>query len=469
MSKKRDGFTTFEGTVPVTGGVIGMENAASADESTRTSRASEAFVENLRGQDIAFWGDETNLFPQEVNEDVEASDILETIIQWKAQALTGGGNPIYGPLVPGPGGQPMIEPMSLNEVDDFFEETNIGLYAVEAGLDYYRYWNATAELITVGGRVTGIWSQDQSWIRLAQNDRTGAIRKAYLSTDWSMVRSVDDRKRVQTFDALDPYYDVAGQIAGNSSGRMLLPLRYQTRGRKYYALAPWNGFRESEWFQVQKKVPQAKKALLDNMAIVRYLIYVDDRYWPRAYPDWVQNVAQQEARKKAFKTEFETWIAGVKNNGKSLLLAKMAFPNAQEALKLIEFETLKFEIPTGAYIEDSTEADFHALRAHGVQPGLLGLAPSKQNSGGGSGSVNRVDWTNHLIGERPHGHLLLAPVRAACTVNRWNARNKKKLNGRRLAFMWPNLYATTLDRTQQVDAQPNRSKDTADGTVQDNG
>jgi len=462
------GSTHFAGDVSVPG-LAGFDLFnAGAEESRRVRSASEVELERLQSQDIAFWGDETNLFPQEVLADIETSDILDTVIRWKAQELVGGGV-MYGNMVPGPGGLPMLEPLSIPEIDDWLEETNFTLYALESATDYYRYYNAAAELIKVNGTVTGIWSQDMSWVRLAQNDRTGAIRTAYLSGEWEKVASLTSR-RVKHYPALDPYYDVAGQLRDGRSERYIMPLRVQTGGRKYYALAPWNGFRESEWFEVHQRVAKAKNALLKHMAIIRYHIEVDDRYWPLAITDWgTLNHQQKLDKKKKTREDFEAWIAGEKNNGKSLMTGMVPLPNSHESYSLWKIHELKFTIPSGAYIEDSTEADHHAIRAHGVQPSLMGISPSKNNSSSGSGSVNRVDRTNHILGERVHADLLLTPMKAVSAVNGWNRRyNSQDGRARPLRWMYHNLYAATLDRTQQVDQQPNHTKTKEDGTVQDN-
>lgn len=420
--------------------------------STEVPKPSEVVLEHLDGdQKVALWG-ETNVFPQEVIADIEKSDIIDTVLDWKARTLVGEGV-VYGNMVAGSDGAAVLKPMFVPEIDRWLNRTNFDLFAYESALDFYTFYNANVELERArNGSIIGAYAQDQSWLRLAQNDSRGMITKAYLSSCWDTATDVSDRKKVITLDALDPYFNIVGQIQESKQHRHLIPLRLQTRGRKYYALAPWNGLRASGWMNLAVAIPKMKLALIENLMHMRYWIEISTEYWPNKYGAQVWKdksfVDKQKIMAKEVK-DFEELMASKEEAGKpKALMTSMLFASHKnENLSLWKVHDQKLEIPNGAYLEDSAETDYHIVRGLGVDPALVGIAPGKNSASPGSGSADRIKRTNYLLGARPHGTRLLSFMSAVAEINGWD---KAHNGGNPIVWMYRSLHTATLDKSNQV-------------------
>ena len=432
----------------------------------RIAKPSEVVVENLQTNKVAFWGEDDNLFPQQVIADIEENDVIDPILNWKARELVGGGVS-YGNLVPGSDGAQVLEPLGIPEIDDWMDNTAFDQFAMESALDFYTYYNSNAEMqLGPTGRINGLFTQDQCWLRYKENDRKGDITTAWLTADWSTVTDLGKKSQVITLPALDPYFDVPGQIRSlsTSNSRFILPIRYQVRGRKYYALAPWNGLRANGALTLAKAIIRCKNSIVKHTMATGNLIEVTDWYWTQRYgKKWEEAKGNPDAKRKMMRDELDRWektLAGEENAGKSIFGRKTEHPHSKELVSNVYITPLKSALPDGALVEDSAEIDHHIIRALGVDPTLPGLSPSK-NRQSGSGSDKRVARTNYLLGERPHGQLILGKTMAVVSdVNGWN---KKYNKGRPIRFRYTNLYAATLDRTNKVDGKPNQEKQTDNG------
>lgn len=421
-----------------------VTNLASQD----LPRPSELVLESQREQKVAFWGD-MNDFPDLVMQDIESSDLILTVNDWKSRTLVGEGV-AYGNLVPGPGGSLVLQPEQWPEIDRWFDRTSFDLFCEEAALDFYHFYNANAELEKArNGQFVGVYAKDQIWRRYGVNDSRGLITTAYECAQWSTATDLTDRKKVITLPAIDPYM-VEQQMAEAKPGRMVLPLRVQTGGRKYYALAPWNGLRASGWLALAIAVPKMKLRLIQNLMQAQFQIEIADTYWTGKYKDWATLSDKDKREKYADEVKaFEDLMFGEEEVGKpKTLMTQMRYNQHKgDMYSLWRITPLRMEQPTGAYIEDSQEADFHIVRSLGVDPALVGISPGKNQTSAGSGSADRVKRTNYLLSVRPHGKHLLRMMPAIAEINGWN----KRLNGGRpIQFMFRSLHTATLDRTSMV-------------------
>jgi hypothetical protein len=426
-------------------------------------KPSELVLESLQSQDVAFWGT-ANDFPQQVLCDVEKSDIIPTVLDWKARTLVGEGV-AYGNMEPGPGGSLILAPMQVPEIERWFSRTSFDLFCEEAALDYYHYYNANAELEKArNGQFVGVYSKDQSWRRYGVNNSSGLIDKAYESACWSTATDVKDRKKVISLPAIDPYM-VESQMIEAQPGRMVLPLRIQTGGRKYYALAPWNGLRASGWFALAIAIPKMKLRLIENLMQAQYQIEIADTYWTGKYKDWKDLGDKEKRQKYADEVKaFEDLMFSEDEVGKpKTLMTQMVWNQVKgEMYSLWKITPLRMETPTGAYVEDGQEADFHIVRSLGVDPALVGISPGKNATSAGSGSADRVKLTNYKLSVRPHSNHLLRMMPPIAENNGWN---KDFNQGKPLVFMFRSLHTATLDRTSMVSGDPAENIKETDAAV----
>lgn len=439
-----------------------VTNLASAD----IPKPSEVFLKEQRGNGIALWYDDDNLFPQKIIADIEKSNVIAPVMEWKAANLVGEGI-AYGNLVEGPGGALILKPMQVPEIQRWLEKTWFDQFLFEAALDLFQYGNANAELQRNGlGEPIGCWSQDQSWLRLGNNDSRGLIKKAYLHGDWATATGPTS-KDVLEYEALDPYYDLTTQLAESKVYKHLIPLRLQTRGQKYYAVPSWNGVRTSPTLQLAGAILKMKLRLIEYLMQLRFWVEIADDYWPLRFgadkwkdatPNQRQDLMNQEVR------DFEELMGGDEEVGKpkALMTRMKLLGHKNELMSLWKVHDFKLEVPTGAYVEDGIAIDHQLLRGLGVDPALYGATPGKNGASPGSGSADRVKRTNWLLTHRPHGRMLSRPLDPVAEALNWN---RDFNGGKPLTFMLRSLHVATMDQQNAAMPEANINKPPENGAV----
>lgn len=397
--------------------------------------------------EVAPWG-ENNLFPDEVMADVRASSLLGPLIDWQARKLYGEGM-VYGTVTPGGDGGENFELRRENEIDDWLERSSFLMHLQRGFRNWYTYENVFPLFQrSKGNGIAGCYFQDAFKCRLGlQSATTGLVDRAFVASAWKDIHSVNN-SAVQKYTALNPMYDVAGQFQGSKEEFMMLPLRLLVDGETYYHLASWDGVRKSGVNTVAALVWKLKEYLLKNQMLIKYHIEVHEEFWPIRYPDWDQKKELQAQRKQDEADAFTAWAMGVQNAGRTLMTAMLnrEFDGGKDSFSLWKIHELKMELPKGAYIEDSQEADAHIIRAKGVPDTLFGATPGKK-MGAGSGSDKRIAGTDYRLDMRSHADFLLQTMNVVSRVNGWNDRYNK---GRPLRFTMRSLYTATLDRFNQV-------------------
>ena len=156
--------------------------------------------------------------------------------------------------------------------------------------------------------------------------------------------------------------------------------------------------------------------------------------------------AERLATMKAETETFDTWAKG-KGQGGTYMSLMLKDQLSKEQFSLVKINEMKMQLPEGAYIQDAQEAEFIICRDMGLNPALHGISPSKSGSSAGSGSVDRVARTNHILDAKSDADMVLKPLSYISRINGWDKRLGK---GQRLTWWFQNYYAATLDRTMQV-------------------
>jgi hypothetical protein len=392
---------------------------------------------------VAFWGPGNN-DPQRLVDDKRRIALVGAVIEKKSSLLISGGLRYGKVQIDEMTGVERMIPRRDPVIEQWLKNSNIKLFLREAANDWYTYANVFTEFTMGRGydRVTGIGVVDASHTRLGTMNDKSEITKAYLA-DW---RSGAAESEMIERPALDPYRNVADQLLKNRDARSILPIRVLNDGNFYYGSAPWHALQHNGWFDVAKRVPILKKALLENLMHVRYHLEIDERYWSHKFKDWTKKTeAEQIELMKAETIILEDWLKGAGQGGAFMSTMK-GMPSGGDQLSLVKINEKKITIAEGAYIEDSQEADFIITRDMGLKPSLIGISPSKSGSSPGSGSEDRVSRTNHVLDCKADQDMILEPLNHVRDVNGWDPE---------IEFWFSNYHAATLDRTNQVDAKPN--------------
>lgn len=394
---------------------------------------------------LAYWGT-GNDAPQRVVAEINESDLLRPLIRKQAKTMMGQGL-VYGTTTINEAtGEERPVPMRVLEIDQWLKRTNVTKYLYESWIDWVTHGNVFAELqMAYDGTVAGVYCQDACRARLAIKDKnTGLIPYCYLSGKWQQGADTNS-KDVIKLPAIDPDYDPAGQVMRSRAGRLIMPIRLIVDDNDYYGQAPWHGLMTSGWLALAKAIPKLKMHLTENLMMLRYHVEIGQEYWPLQYPDWPKMTPEQrkEVKGKVVKS-FSDWAAGLKKAGRTLMTEMLLDELKKDTYRsLWKITPLKLDIPTGAYVEDSQEADFHIVRAF-MDPSLFGIAPGKDRNSAGSGSDKRIAHTHHILDNTVDAEMVLSPLDVVAEVNGWH---EKYGNGQMLRFWFRSYHAATLDRT----------------------
>jgi len=402
-----------------------------------------------KGGRVAWWGPGNN-DPQRIIKDKNATSILSAIINMKTEMLVSGGLSYGNWTVDERTGQKIFRPQQHSEIEYWLQDTGSELYNYEATRDYFSYANAFAEFQLSRGKnyCTGITACDASHVRLGTMDKKGHTNTAYMA-DWvGGAKEVDGDQ----FSAVDPYdRSPVNQILLGGKFRYIIPLRFLGDGQFYYGNPSWNALRTNGWLDINKRIPELKKLLLENLLHLTYHIEIDERYWERKFPTWAKK--SEADRLDLVTAEVEALNDACKGRSQGgALMSSMLGSNASGAQgqeSMLKITPIKNSLLEGAYIEDSQEADFVICRDMGLPPPLFGISPSKSGQSAGSGSADRILRTNHILDSKPYADLILKPYSFASRINKWD---EKYNNGLPLTWWFANYYAATLDRTMQVES-----------------
>jgi len=404
------------------------------------------------------WG-EDNDFPQKVIADVQAVPAIGPLLDTQARLLYSGGL-AWGRIEYGADGQEKMVPLedSKNKViKEFMRRTNIGLYLIEAATDLYWFKNVFPELILSKDRseILQICTQAAEECRWEKQDKsTGLVKNCYISANWPDAKVSD--KETKKLPVLDPYYDPATALSERKDGtNYIYPLSYPSPGNKYYQLASWNALRSSGWLDVIKSIPKFKKALLENQLTIKYHIEISDQYWGWKFKDFQKKTESEQ--KKLITGEIQAFVDAMKGadkTGKPFFSAFKSDPHTGKDYSGWKVHVIDDKIKDGQYLEDGKEASAQIMNAIGVHPALTGMTP---DSGlGGAGSNIREAYNLHILTNRPHQDLILAPLYLIKQYNGWDEE---------VEFRFRNSFMNTLDKgsettqaTKQADKKTEEKK-----------
>lgn len=383
---------------------------------------------------VASWGPD-NLRPQKILKALEGLPQAKEILNWKARSLYSGGI-VYG-IEDAEGNFKRIKDPA---VEQFFRDTNIKRYLIEACVDYYWFGNPFHELIINGGRqCSSIVVQDAMFCRLGiQNPKTGTIDKAYINANWDNNATISAKDGIPV---IDPYYGRFDRVKVGKEYKYIYVANFPSPGKVYYQSMAWHDLVESGWLDVAKAIPAFKKALFKNQMTIKYHIEIAVWYWEWKYEgQWTKfTPAEKRTAIKETLEEIDVVLAGEGNAGKSIHSWKKIGEDGKE-ISAVTIHPLDDKLKSGIYIEDSQEAFSNIMFSMGTDPTLVGNAPGK-NQGAGSGSDKRVAFNIYMLTCKADQDIILEPLEYVRDLNGWNPEIK---------FMFNNYYIATLDQGKEV-------------------
>lgn len=378
--------------------------------------------EDMDSTPIAFWG-ENNDFPTQARKAKETNPDLVSALDWKARALYGGGlkyiirdrftkDPV--PVDRFPGLRKMIYQI------DQFKYLNRH-YLLQASVDFYDLFNVFPQMILSEDRkqITRIAALEAQDCRYQKRNKSGTVEKVWIAPDWEEWNGQDKYEKLTKIDCLNPLISHPDELrdARGEALRYIFPVSYPT-GKNYYQLIHWWSIKVSGWLDFGKLIPEAKSAILKNIALIRYHIQMPDYWMPDRYPEW-HNMSPEE-RKKATEKEFKIVndvLTGVSNLGKSVYTMFKTLQGKEYAGWKIE--AVDDKMKDGALLADSSEATIKIFSGTSIDPSLHGLIPGTGGSNR-SGSDKREALNIYMSLISAHEDIILDPFQFASWYNGWN-------------------------------------------------
>lgn len=341
------------------------------------------------------------------------------------------------------------------EINDFLEHNNINSYLLEQLTDMQFFYNVFPEIILDRNKsdkrkVVELTHKEAAFSRWTAMDINGDIKYHAYSALWGdNVKKPTDEDIILT-DVLNfhrPIPDLLERIGRRSRRdgkkiddkvyRYIVPVRFPTPGRTYYQKPYWYSIIESGWYDFAQSIPQFKKYLIQNGMAIRYMIYLDDDYFPDLFnKENITNADAQKARIKKEYNDLNKFITGLEQTGKSMVTFFKSIPGQERQyrieIKMVDGSKLA---EGGQYLEDSGEVSNMIAYTLQAPPSILGVAPGKNNSFSGTDKRELFIIKQALM--KPIRDLLLRPLYLVKAINNWPSD---------VYFAIPNVELTTLDK-----------------------
>ena len=401
--------------------------------------------------EVVPWGEDNDL-PQQIISKVDKSPDLSTGLLFNIQVGFGEGIIPCKKLVDDDGKIKVIPWLDHKEVNQFFEDNDINGYFLEQLTDFNHFFNLFPEIILNKAepekrKVVQLTSKEAAFSRWAKaNEKTNRIEWHLYSSLWDSESEMEEGDVVATrvLDFKRPIPDLLKRI-GRSKGsndekgyRYIIPINFPTPGRSYYQKPYWYSIIESGWYDFAAAIPEFKRYLIKNGMLIKNIIYLPHKYFDEIFQrEGITDKAKQKARVKKEFDDFNKFIYGLENTGKSMISFYKESADGKKTHQ-IEVVPIKNEFKGGEYLEDSGEVSNMMAYTMGVHPSIIGATPGK-NQGSFSGTDKRELFIIKQTLLKPFRDRILKPLYLIKRINGWPDD---------MEFTIPNLELTTLDKNK---------------------
>lgn len=401
------------------------------------------------------WGKD-NLWPQNAWKELESNDLAPMVLDWKKRALISGGL-VYGAKYM-KDGKEVFMPLMLDEVESFIENSCLNtIYLASAAHNIYTYrtffpyFLLNRSRTPLGKRIKELYSEDPQHVRMGKQE--GALN--HITKVWVSGRFKDEPyspSDLKPYQAIDRYGNIEKQLR-NAASKIYYPIYNRVNGNVAYEFPSWYGVKNSKWLELAKHIPIWKASLMANTASIKYEFIIHEEYWKRKFKDsW--EVKTDEERHNAKRAEIQAALkalTGTEKAGNALWTEQIFDHATDKYIPLWQVKRIDNTKQGGDYIEDSQEADFHIIRAFGVDPTLIGQTPGSK-MGAGSGSDKRVAFNHYMILCKPEQDAILEPLTWASRLNGWHdlAAKASGIKGAKLSFRLMNYHIAKLDLGAEI-------------------
>lgn len=441
-------------------------------------------VDKKQYRGVVPWG-ESNDLPQQIIEKVRVSPDMSTNMLFNISAGYGEGIMPVTISYDDKGNKTVVPatPDSHPEIFEFFENNNINRYLLEQFTDLNYFYNVFPEIILNRDvpdkrQVVELNHKEAAFSRWeVANPTTGQIDTHFYSSGWdqNLGTNIDNADIVKTLsgnpgntkvftvtptdvlNANNPILDlkrkigrekyIDGKIKDDKIYRYIIPINFPTPGKTYYTEPYWYSLILSGWYDFAMAIPEFKKAILKNQMTIKYMVYINEKYWDKVFK--AEGITGDQKKCKARMTleydNIQKFLAGAENSGKATVSEFKFTVDGKEEV-MIKIVPVENQFKGGEYIEDSEEASNILAYGMGVHSSLIG-------SHGKSKTINGTEARELFIIKqamlKPVRDMILYPLYVIKAINNWD---------KKIQFVIPNLQLTTLDQgtgaTKVIGSQP---------------
>ena len=391
---------------------------------------------------IAYWGKDNKL-PSTLLNNIYSNPIISSAMEFKSLLTFGDG---VIPVKRNKEGE--FKPDFSNKViNSFLDDNDINGYILEASTDLQVFYNVFPEIICnneAKPKVVELNHKEATFSRLETMNEKGVIEHHFYSALWGEEDTPTDMIATPMLNSRNPIKDLKyrlgiekdplNNIRQNKERRFIIPLNFPTPGRFYYRKPYWMSIIESGWYDFAQKIPEFKRALLNNGMIIKYHVEINPNFFDDLFRKYKANTEKEKLdAKKKWLDQLNDFLSKPSNAGKTFLSEfKMM---GEKELSMVKITQMKNEFTGGEYLGDLEEVSNILSYGMGVHPSLIGSSPGKNKTINGTEARELFVIKQALM--KPFRNRLLFPLYLIKAINNWPED---------MHFTIPNLELTTLDK-----------------------
>ena len=359
----------------------------SSSSSAPPNEDPETFLKNK----IYPWG-EGNKFPQDAEETIRKSTVLNSGLKYKLQAILGQG--IFATKVTGlkDDGTEILEVIEDKDLQKLLRSRMIRRYLSLAIRDILKFGSGFPEFIfnEDGTQITGINIINAKHCRWGEMEK-GVIKHLFVYGNWKdgVPSKNGEFSKIPVLDLFDPLAHLLRlkedkKLKGKS---FIYPLRDEFSNNDYYPLPDWYSAKEAGWIDISQKVPAFLKKIYENQIAWKWHVKIPYAYWGKRFPK--TEYKDEKKREEMIQTEMDTIensLTGEENAAKALF-THFSVNHLGKAEEQWVIEPLDNKFKSEHQLIESAVADSNILFSINVNPtimgaGLPGSGPYAGKTGG---------------------------------------------------------------------------------------
>ncbi|PWK27174.1 hypothetical protein LV89_01989 [Arcicella aurantiaca] len=355
--------------------------------------------------ELAPWGD-SNTFPQDALEMMKKNNTLSWTSRQIVNSIYASGLRVKKKVLDPLTNAFILQDFEFPEWNAFLlRNTKLHSYQMQKLRDLRTFLLSPTQFLFENGKIVGLKTHQTQRFRYNLQNESGVKEYGYLNAQWEKGKKIEDETTL-TFSLIEPDFDAINNLKLlYKEGEKYLYIIKGACEEEYYPSTEWQTILESGWLEISNNEPRFIMAVIQNQAIVNYIIKIKDWYWRAKYgKDWDSWKAdkRKQKREETIK-EFSDMVGGSLNAGKTMIADVITqlnldlqsevkgktsnFKDFQEAWELV---TQPQNTITGSLKEPADTARKEIMLAQGLDVSSFGSVPD-QNTQGGSGKSQSMN------------------------------------------------------------------------------